>query len=237
MSRGGEEYSRMLKCLLHSNLDAPPTKPLEIPHTVIDRIHTPTEDQLAHPRCSTVSRALRLSRKYFLLLVIWDIMLTFYGMREARRTVRTARPLIIPTEGVSESALREVMREHNELRKLIPNACSYCGLSEDRMPAGRKLRARSKCRQLNRRVFHCSKECQTKDWKFGTLRPHKLVCGKPLTVDTISEASPTEAAKTASWILDPDPSFTRSPALLHQISLLSDHPRADYVVGAIYHLV
>ena len=69
-----------------------------------------------------------------------------------------------------------------------------------------------------------------KDWKSGSPRPHKLVCGKPLTEDAIPETKPNKTAKSASWIRDPDPGFTRSPALLHQLSLLSETPGVDYVV-------
>ncbi|EKM56191.1 uncharacterized protein PHACADRAFT_122440 [Phanerochaete carnosa HHB-10118-sp] len=233
-SRGGEEYLRMLKCLLPSNLDALPTVPLEIPHTFVDRIFTPTEEELQYPGCKTFFRSMKNSRTYALSTVIWNILLTFYGIEETQQPIRPDRGRFIHTEGLSKSATREIVREHNEQRKLIPNACSFCGLSEDRLPAGRKLQACSKCRQLNRRMFYCSKECQTKDWKLGSPRPHKLICGKPLTEDNMPKATPAGAAKTASGIPDPDPGFTRSPALLHQISLLSDNPRIDYVIVRPY---
>ena len=80
--------------------------------------------------------------------------------------------------------------------------------------------------------------CQAYDWKSGFPHPHRLVCGKPLTEDTMdivdveSEVARVaeEAALSAAGIPPPDPSYTRSPALLHQLRLLTFHPEFHYWV-------
>lgn len=76
-SRDGDEYLHVLKCLLPSDLDAPPAEPLHIPHTLVDRIFTPSREDLRHPGCKTFFRSLRNSRTYALSAIIWNILLTF----------------------------------------------------------------------------------------------------------------------------------------------------------------
>ena len=54
-----------------------------------------------------------------------------------------------------------------------------------------------------------------------------------LEEDELKEAGPSGVDNDVDEndiIPPPDPSFTRSPALLHQISLLREHPEADYHV-------
>lgn len=156
-------------------------------------------------------------------------------------------------EGLTASAVREIVRESNAFRKLAPNTCSSCGMSEDILSSGRKLQSCSKCRPLHRRVMYCSRyaarkdrklylslttgcrECQAKDWKFGAPTPHRLICGKALTEDSILETKPTP--KATSRVPDPDPGFNRSPALVHQLFLLSEAPGTDYVVRNVIVLV
>lgn len=78
-------------------------------------------------------------------------------------------------------------------------------------------------------------ECQVEHWKKGT-PPHKLVCGNALRdedihVQTVNQ-KPIEDIEER--IPPADPGFTRSPALLTQISFLKRPPYVDYVVRRLY---
>lgn len=77
-------------------------------------------------------------------------------------------------------------------------------------------------------------ECQIQDWKNGLPQPHKLFCGKPLEEQDEKEDASEDAGSGAlddAGIPQADPSYKRSPALLHQISLLTENPQMDYVVN------
>lgn len=140
--------------------------------------------------------------------------------------------------------------EHNKMRKKYVYACHTCGKNEA-MLDGAKLLACGKCRKIDRKVWYCSRcvmlcrlvhlrtnchsECQLQDWKSGKPRPHRVLCGKPLDEEAAQPVETTEESAGASALDDkgippPDPGDQRSPALLHQISLLSEHPEYDYVV-------
>ncbi|GJE88215.1 zinc finger MYND domain-containing protein [Phanerochaete sordida] len=214
-ARGGEGYLRVLKCLLPSTLDAPLTKPIE--------------EEMTHAGCKTAYRAAKNSRTYALSTVVWNILLTFYGMEETQEPIRPARATTASTGAVAKSEERALMRSHNAQRKDMPNVCARRAVAETRLPAGAKLQACSRCRALGRRVFYCSKECQTQDWTAGTPRPHRRVCGTPLREDAPAPAAPADPADD-SGIPGPEPGFVRPPALLHQIALLKQARGVDYFV-------
>ncbi|KAF8967639.1 hypothetical protein BDZ97DRAFT_1978323 [Flammula alnicola] len=104
--------------------------------------------------------------------------------------------------------------------------CWRCGKTEGLLPAGTQLRACSGCKEIQRKVLYCSRECQKLDWKegVGSHQPHKVVCGKPFI-----HRSPTAPSSNVEKIPPPDPSFKRPAALLHQISFLKRENNPDYV--------
>lgn len=60
-------------------------------------------------------------------------------------------------------------------------------------------------------------------------RPHKAICGKPLS-EVLSNPSRAAAQdESPKWIPEADKNYKRSPALLHQLALLS-REFADYMV-------
>ena len=142
----------------------------------------------------------------------------------------------------------DVSRQHNKDRKGLAYACRTCGKNEAMLENGAKLLACAKCRKIDRKVWYCSRyvvllrsvcddtdcrrECQLEDWKNGKPRPHKVYCGKPMDEQA---AEPVESVKEdgldENGIPPPDPGYQRSPALLHQIALLSDNPEYDYIVS------
>lgn len=90
------------------------------------------------------------------------------------------------------------------------------------------------------------RDCQQHDWKHGLPRPHKHVCGRPLTEDVLNRpihppdwescdagvptASVHNHAQEAFLFPDPDPGYKRSPALLYQIGGLHNNPSVPYCV-------
>lgn len=76
------------------------------------------------------------------------------------------------------------------------------------------------------------RECQVNDWKNGRPRPHKQICGKPLTEDDFQTTgtTDTDTSNLAPWLPPADPTFKRSPALLLQLHRLTEQKDVDYVV-------
>jgi len=150
------------------------------------------------------------------------------------KTVRTAISKLV---GKAEAL--EMQREIKKQQKDYLALCWQCGKS------GGKLSACSKCKGIGRTVLYCSRyeprlilsqrrlkscrECQITDWKAGIPRPHKIICGKPFTVE-VDENIPSEASRSPDKIPPPDLAFMRSLALLRQINLLEDPSNCDYVV-------
>ena len=77
------------------------------------------------------------------------------------------------------------------------------------------------------------------DWKDGTPTPHKQICGKLLQETDLEPPStaPSDCVNddgsTTDGIPEPDPAYTRSPALLYHIDRLRQYPQIDYVVCAV----
>jgi hypothetical protein len=71
-------------------------------------------------------------------------------------------------------------------------------------------------------------DCQVNDWKNGN-PPHKTICGK-LACDIPMPWPPAPPMTKANCSTVPPPigSYRRSIALVHQISLLEQHPTIDY---------
>lgn len=80
-SQDGEEYLRMLRCLVPDNLDARIVEPIQIPHAIVDRMFTPSATEAQSPGCRTMLRTFRTSRMYILTHVIWFTMHAFVRRR------------------------------------------------------------------------------------------------------------------------------------------------------------
>ncbi len=85
-------------------------------------------------------------------------------------------------------------------------------------------------------LYICDSECQVEDWKNGVPVPHKQICGKPMNEvihPSISSSIMMKVEENSSWIPKADAGYTRTPALLHQISLLRKGEDVDYYVSTI----
>ncbi|KAK0441304.1 hypothetical protein EV421DRAFT_2036342 [Armillaria borealis] len=190
----------------------------------------------------------RLKRSYFITMTVWSILNAFYGNREE---MQVAKPLYRDNSRPSKDVLRQAkkfykdegrlpqfskdMRDYSRRKEAEnhQNICFYCSRKEDMSGGGERFRICSKCKAVDRVVRYCSVECQKTDWKHGFPRPHKAICGK-VTFDEEkpSEGIPdseTEVTELESGIPPPDPSFKRSPDLLHQISFITKPTPCDYV--------
>lgn len=87
-----------------------------------------------------------------------------------------------------------------------------------------------------RRVLTGHRECQVEDWKQGNPYAHKLICGKRLDEEMFESILATrdkiakEEASKIRTVPPPDTTFQRSPALVHQIALVTERPDVDYAV-------
>lgn len=89
------------------------------------------------------------------------------------------------------------------------------------------------------------RDCQVADWKYGFPVPHKNICGKKgydddegtpqpdqVTPPSSGGSEDADDAEIDTGIPAPEPSFKRSPALLHQISFHTEPDSfVDYVVS------
>lgn len=76
-ARNGEEYLRILKCLMPDSIGQPGREPIHVPHPLLDRFFTPSPPEQEHPGCRIMLRTFRNDRACALTGVIWHIFLTF----------------------------------------------------------------------------------------------------------------------------------------------------------------
>ncbi|KAK0493290.1 hypothetical protein EDD18DRAFT_415803 [Armillaria luteobubalina] len=186
----------------------------------------------------------RLKRSYFITMAVWNILNAFYGNRE---DIQVAKPLYRDSSRPIKDGLRlakkffkdegrlpqfvKDMRDYDRQAENHQNLCFHCSRREDISERGERFQICSKCKTVDRVVRYCSVECQRKDWKHGFPRPHKAICGKVAFDEEkpykgILETTDTELE---SGIPPPDPSFKRSPELLHQISFITKPTPCDYI--------
>ncbi|KAJ7499993.1 hypothetical protein FB451DRAFT_1549456 [Mycena latifolia] len=73
--------------------------------------------------------------------------------------------------------------------KAMPAACEHCR-EEETDPKNHKMQVCGKCKDIGRQMPYCSRECVKADWP-----RHKLICGKPLTVENATAtAVPVDAS-------------------------------------------
>ncbi|KAK7463029.1 hypothetical protein VKT23_007612 [Stygiomarasmius scandens] len=184
-------------------------------------------------------------------MFVWNTLLAFYDESEEYHVMKT--------RGSESRELQEYYRNENSYQarayrdalKDAHRACSACCKTPE-LAGVNKLRRCTRCMDIGRNVYYCSKECQRKDWKSGR-PPHKTICGNPTALaDIVTGTSPLPAetpdsddsrrrpspeTRPTHSILDyfriaysdpPNPDYTRSPALLHQLKLLKKDSLVDY---------
>ncbi|KAJ7127306.1 hypothetical protein C8R43DRAFT_700353 [Mycena crocata] len=117
-------------------------------------------------------------------------------------------------------------------RKRNGHHCAYpaCQQVEPSDGSVRFAHCKACAEKVQREFRYCSVECQRKDWK----PRHKVMCGKPLDTETISQVittflTPTEApVHAAEYIGAPIGGFQRSEYLSGHVAWLNNHPETDY---------
>ncbi|KAF7375367.1 hypothetical protein MSAN_00424200 [Mycena sanguinolenta] len=205
-----------------------------VPNVVYDQISALPDDPdvgmiVAKKSCDSV-------RAYLLTMVVWNVLLAFYGESETYGLLKGPREdrgdLKFLKETFSDEIdVKRVVSETAANRQSAEHHCTSCGLPASRAGVATLL-ACQRCKAIGRLVFYCSKKCQATDWKTGR-RPHKTVCGK---VGAIRDAylAPKEPELADEdddddFFGEPNPGYVRSPALLHQLQMLKENPGVDYV--------
>ncbi|KAF7977903.1 hypothetical protein HWV62_2464 [Athelia sp. TMB] len=170
-----------------------------------------------------------VNRTFFITLVVWNILLSFYGGSETLLSTKSAKETKLTPEkvallkdfGTTSDMLATTVKETRDNRRTAQSRCSHCGKLQIEL-GGVQFKSCSKCLAAGGYVKYCSRECQVADWKTGK-PPHKTVCGQP---EALLEALRAPGAHR-EW--EPAvPGFRRSPALLHQMRFLDDNPSYDY---------
>lgn len=113
---------------------------------------------------------------------------TFRALLVAGADVMLADPTGLTPRMLANSSPKfvSVMTEVQRMRALSEMSCGWCG-----------AKGPSKFCSACRKVFYCSKSCQTQDWKNG----HKVQCGKDgeyldIVVDTMTSRDPVPGVRT-----------------------------------------
>ncbi|KAI0701033.1 hypothetical protein BC835DRAFT_1324575 [Cytidiella melzeri] len=238
----GTEYLRLLREILPSmplSETARITSPIFIPHPKIDYIWALSMGDLhdGFPGWKAWVNKSLLDRTYFASMALWNIFLAFHGHSEEYAVARGPREtpehrtqlIKVLNETYGKNAYKELKAELHRLQPEQHKVCWHCGTPEMSLEPGKRLRACGGCLTVNRKITYCSRECQVENWKNGVPIPHRVICGKALEAG--SEPQPQARGSTSNpdaRIPEPEPSFRRSPHLLHQISFLSQPPYVDY---------
>ncbi|GJE97845.1 zinc finger MYND domain-containing protein [Phanerochaete sordida] len=176
--------------LLRAYLDAAPQTDggaaFVPPHPAVDRLLTLSESERANLYYRRFAHKVRIDRGVFLVELVKDVFLTWYCQTEGLTRPRTLGPMSVRqhTARMPRDVAKETRREMKELggTSRVPE-CNFCNV---RPGTGQKLQACSKCRKIDRLVYYCSAECQQRDWKQGTPRPHRQICGKPFSDEDLA---------------------------------------------------
>lgn len=76
-SRNGEEFLRIIKCLMPDNMGARIVVPIQVPHPIVDRLFTPRPAELQRPEIKAVFRTFRTYRTCVLTYVVWNTLLAY----------------------------------------------------------------------------------------------------------------------------------------------------------------
>ncbi|KAF7335709.1 hypothetical protein MVEN_02226400 [Mycena venus] len=231
----GKGFVELLKQLTLQDLDKVPDDIKTVPNAVYDKINALPANP--HPGLVVAKKSCDCGRTYLLTMVVWNVLLAFYGESEQYGLIKGQRddPEHLKRLKKSLSGEVDVKRVASETaanRQRAERHCTSCGLPASKAGV-ETLSACQRCKAIDRLVFYCSKKCQVADWKTGR-PPHKTICGK---VGAIRDAyfapkptEPTPAEDDDDDFPPPNPGYVRSPALLHQLKLLKENPQMDYVL-------
>lgn len=227
-ANNGRLFIDLLKEILP---DDPTKQPIIFMHPTIDLISR-------YKSLEPLKPAIESNRCYFISMTVWRILLALYDVDESYNLAKLSNTRTSRKEGLAftkqifgkeaKSIIRQELKAHKKLAELAVPVCWHCDKDQSQLPAGLQLKVCSKCKEIGRLIHYCSKECQRENWKKGIPRPHKLICGRPLMEE--NQQTSQKGRDFDDKIPEPDPSFKRTPALLHQIKLLKTEANPDYVL-------
>ncbi|KAJ7681670.1 hypothetical protein B0H17DRAFT_1181942 [Mycena rosella] len=227
----GQGFLDLLKKMTLQDLDKIPSEFKTVPNVVYDKLHA-IADPKPHPGWVLAKKSCDSTRAYLLTMVVWNILLAFYGESENYGLVkgqRTDPGQLKRLKELGGSDVKSIARETAANRLLGERHCTSCGLPAEKAGVA-TLAACQRCKAINRLVFYCSKKCQAADWKTGH-PPHKTICGKEGAIaEALLSPVPAQVDDDDELFPAPNPGYTRSPALLHQLKLLKENPQVDYVL-------
>lgn len=120
---------------------------------------------LLNPAPSLTARhSFIINRTTFMSLIIWNILLSFYGRSETNIPLKaTSHSKMDPIDrqhfqkmGLSKEEIRSTEKEVKQNRKQGEYACFCCGKFE--VQFGGKLKSCAKCSSVGRSVRYCSRQ-------------------------------------------------------------------------------
>ncbi|KAJ7202628.1 hypothetical protein GGX14DRAFT_653889 [Mycena pura] len=237
----GKGYIELLRKLTLQDVDKVPDDFNTVPNTVYDKINA--VGQNPHPGLAIAKKSCDCGRVYLLTMVVWNILLAFYGESEEYGLIKGQRDDPAKLKRIkqlaSDMGVKRLASETAANRQRAERHCTSCGLPASKAGV-ETLLACQRCKSIDRMIFYCSKKCQTADWKTGR-PPHKSICGKPGAVAEAffapkvpepddDDADDDDDDDDDDFWGEPNPGYTRSPALLHQLKLLKENPQLDYVL-------
>ncbi|KAH8107200.1 hypothetical protein BXZ70DRAFT_1004070 [Cristinia sonorae] len=224
------------------------------PHPTVNLLLETWERSSAYCSDAVTFEKLRLDRMFFVSMVLWRILLSFYGKDQKHRIqfngpeksdwrkFREIRSTLTSPE--EQEILAGLKRSMTAKDSKDRTTCWGCGRQEASLQPGTALQACAGCKRVGQRTLYCTRECQKNDWKNGAANcpPHKQTCGIPrkkwatecdFNGGQSFRVIPASTANIISNIIPPpDPGYKRSLELQYQISMLTQNPGdyPDYVL-------
>ncbi|KAK0489382.1 hypothetical protein IW261DRAFT_1589481 [Armillaria novae-zelandiae] len=182
---------------------------------------------------------------YFITMTLWSTFNAFNGVREQVRTVKVSRRITKRTK-TSGALLNKYLESPKSKRFAVirrkPKSPSVGTAKEtknlweiregsSRPAESAKQSDVSPATALDNYLITFDRDCQVANWKCGFPVPHKNICGKKgyddnegtpqldqFTPPSSGGSEDADDAEIDTGIPAPEPSFKRSPVLLHQIS-------------------
>ncbi|KAF7978206.1 hypothetical protein HWV62_1432 [Athelia sp. TMB] len=228
---GGQGYLNILRRLVASHsannfvhLENPLIESMLGIEPPVDTSGEQPSDPMIHLQKSFIT-----NRTLFITLVIWNILLSFYGESETLLSLKGTKETKLTPEkvaalkkhGATSDIIAKAQQETKGNRKTAQSRCNHCSKLQIEL-GDVQFKSCSKCLAAG----GYTRECQVADWKTGK-PPHKTVCGRPEAL--LETHQPTDASEGHEWG-PAEQGFQRSPALLHQMRMLDENPALDYVL-------
>ncbi|KAF7794724.1 hypothetical protein EIP86_005862 [Pleurotus ostreatoroseus] len=175
-SNQGRTYIDMLKAALPRNIDAASCEPLYFPHPIVDHVLSLTAEDEKKPEAVALRRLLRFCRTYCLTNLLLIILRTFVSLlsgitvgvlnavirqygAQAAVTYRVTKSPRMKADDVQKFplAVQHTLKQEELVRKKYGvYSCQSCGKDETALE-GKKLLACGRCRNLERKVWYCSR--------------------------------------------------------------------------------